>query len=128
MVKGRQVVLLVLEFLATTGGLTDVYLFENLSALDYKGDDKLHEFITSFDAMADQIDIKEEQKRNLLLRKISRSPGMKEDLAYYYRLRDDDPDKSYAWARAMIGGNTVSVVHNTTIATIISTNGMFCYA
>ena len=97
--KGRQIVWMMYQHFQTNPNMGIVYNITDLSNLQWLGDPSMQSFLYAWYVMVNgmQSTIEESTLRDLLLTKMEKSVALQYDLFYYYRLPDNDPNKSYQY-------------------------------
>ena len=102
MLKGRQIMFMILEFFKTNRQMQFMYTIEDLAKLEWLGDRDLHTFRHRWSLITEGLsdNLSEETLATVLAKKLEQSQDLKEDIAYYYRCTDDHGDHSYTYLRS----------------------------
>ena len=68
----------------------------DLAKLDWMGDKQIHKFLMMWRLMLDQMNtiLPQDEVTEILLQKVEKSIVLKEDVAHFYRMDEDDPNKN----------------------------------
>ncbi len=97
LLKGRQIVYMLLDTLKTFGNSELVYGFDHLARHDCGTD--LHVFLTHWQKILDNMcsPLPTANLRDVFYRKIKNAEALKQDMNKYERFRENHEDKTYAW-------------------------------
>lgn len=104
LVRGRQVLWMINENFRTSSTTDSYYDILDLAELQYPGDAKMTTFLYLWDICINSMDprLSDETLRDALVRKLRRSPAMKDDLAAHNRIDATDPNKTYQRVRGRV--------------------------
>ena len=96
MLKGRQIAWLIFTFFKRNPKMGVLYSVTDLAKLDWMGDKQIHKFLMMWRLMLDQMNttLPQDEVTEILLQKVEKSTVPKEDVAHFYRMDEDDPNKN----------------------------------
>ncbi len=102
LLKGRQIIFLLLENFKTFDNSEMVYGFDHLVKCECGTD--LHAFLTQWQNLLDNMcaAMPTVNLRDVFYRKIKDVEQLRQDMNRYQRFREDDPDKTYKWLMATV--------------------------
>ena len=96
MLKGRQIAWLIFNFFKRNPKMGVIYSVTDLAKLEWMGDKQIHKFLMMWRLMLDQMQttLPADELTEILMQKMEKSVVLKEDIAHFYRLDEDDPDRN----------------------------------
>ena len=97
---GRQLLLMVYNDNRTNEEAGQIYDILDLTKVQWLGDNKMETFQLNFETvLRGAKEISETQIKVCYLEQLMKSGRLKQDVAAFRRMRNDDPDKNYEWLR-----------------------------
>ena len=99
LLKGRQLAWLIFDYFRLNADMTMLYNLEDIVGLSYPGDNRIHEFYRLWMMMVKECEVQlpERTLRHMLVTKLEKSKKLEPDIAYFHRLPDSDPQKTYQY-------------------------------
>ena len=99
LLKGRQLANLIFDYFRLNSDMTMLYNLEDLVGLVYPGDNRIYEFYRLWMMMVKECEVQlgENTLRHMLVTKLDKSKKLEQDIAYFHRLPDNDPQKTYQY-------------------------------
>ena len=96
MLKGRRIARLIFNFFKRNPKMGVINSVTDLAKLEWMGDKQIHKFLMMWRLMLDQMQttLPAEVLIEILMRKMGKSVVLKEDIAHFYRLDEDDSDRN----------------------------------
>ena len=115
LVRGRQALWVIYDANKTAEDSGAIYDINDLIAVVWLGDAKLQQFLLNWDAVIIGCngDIPDKQIRALFIERLRYSDKLKHDVAYYDRLKDGHPEKTYNWLHERVE----AILHRERMAT-----------
>ena len=96
MLKGRQIAWLIFNFFKRNPKKGVIYSVTDLAKLGWMGDKQIHKLLMMWWLMLDQMQttLRTDELTEILMQKMEKSAVLKEDIAHFCRLDEDDPDRN----------------------------------
>ena len=107
MLKGRQILFMIVTFFKTNRQMELFYSIEDLSTLPWLGDRELHKFRHKWNEVTGSLSdhLSHDTLANVLAKKLDQSHELKGDMEYYWRMPNGHADHTYEFLRASIDRN-----------------------
>ena len=103
--RGRQILWLICKEFDDNASLGFTCGIDDLTMLAFPGDKNLQSFLNRWDEIMSYLDtstIPETTISQMFVKKITQSKTLALEFAHWRRLKDTDPDRTYAWLRECV--------------------------